>query len=70
MLLARLGRLEAHRVRDLCPGQAGTACGEQQAGFQPIDLSAGRGQERQRAGDGIRGKFGGAPKGEMAEINR
>ena len=70
MLLARLGRLESRRVRDLCPGQTGTACGEQHAGFQSIDLSAGRGQERQRAGDGIRGKFGGAPKSVMSEINR
>lgn len=70
MLLARLGRIEAHGVCDPRPGQAGAACGEQHSGFQAIDLGPSGGKQRQGAGDRVGGELSGSPERVVDEVDR
>lgn len=70
MLLARLWGVEAHGVRHLGPGQTPGAGHEQQTCLKPVDLSASGREKGERAQDVLGRQVGGAPEGELQEVDR
>jgi len=69
MLLAGLGGVESHRFRDLRPGQAGAAGGEQEAGLEPVNLGARGRQERECTQYAVGSQVGRAPECEVDEVD-